>query len=120
MRTLNTLGCLVAILISAGEIARFWGSERFFPMAFDELLVAAALGWAVWRSRVDGPRWHLPAWGALCGLALVLFVDTADHQLHGPAKAAGPIYLTALGILITLSLWAVGRAYRLTSRTSEN
>lgn len=114
MRLLNILACLVAFLIASGEIARFWGNERFFPMAFDELIVAAALVSAAWRSRVDGAQWHLPAWGALFGLALVLFVETADHQLHGPWKAAGPIYLSALGAILVLSLWAVRRAHRLT------
>lgn len=79
MKTLNRSACLVALVISAGEIARFWGSERFIPMAFDELLVAAALLCAAWRSGRDGAVWHLAAWGALCGLMLVLLVEIADH-----------------------------------------
>jgi hypothetical protein len=113
MRLLNGSACLVALLISAGEIARFWGSERFFPMALDELLVALALVWAAWRSRYDGACWHVAAWGSFCGLSLVLLVETADHQLHGPAKAAGPIYLAALSFMLVLGLWAAGRALRL-------
>ncbi len=113
MKTLNGLAWLVALVIAAGEIARFWGSARFFPLAFDELLVAAALAWAAWRARSDGAGWHLAAWGALCGLSLVLLVETAGHQLHGPAKAAGPVYLAALGALLAVGLWAVRRALRL-------
>jgi peptidoglycan/LPS O-acetylase OafA/YrhL len=110
MISLNRLAWLVALLISAGEIARFWGSPRFVPMALDELLIAAALVWAATRSRADG---HLAAWGALCGLALVLLVETLDHQMHGPAKAAGPVYLAALGAMLIVGLWALGRALRL-------
>jgi hypothetical protein len=110
MIALNRLACLVALLISAGEIARFWGSGRFVPMALDELLIAAALVWAATRSRPDG---HLAAWGAFCGLALVLLVETLDHQMHGPGKAAGPIYLAALGAMLILGLWVLGRALRL-------
>ena len=113
MRALNSLACLVALIISAGEIGRFWQSPRFLPMAFDELLVAAALIWAAWRSSRDGGVWHLAAWGAFCGLTLVLLIETADHQLHGPAKAAGPFYLLALSAMLLVGLWAIGRALSL-------
>jgi len=116
MGALNGLAYLVALVISAGEIARFWGSERFIPLALDELLIAGALVWAAWRSRYDGAAWHLAAWGALCGLALVLLVETAGHQMHGPTKAAGPIYLAALGAILIVGLWAIGRALRLVRR----
>ena len=116
MGALNGLACLTAFLISAGEIARFWGSARFIPMAIDELLIAAALVWAAWRSAYDGACWHLAAWGAFSGLSLVLLVETADHQMHGPAKAAGPVYLATLGVMLVLGLWAVGRAFRLVRR----
>lgn len=82
-------------------------------MALDELIVASALIWAAWRSRRDGPLWHLVAWGSFSGFSLVLLVDTADHQLHGPAKAAGAVYLAVLGTMLVLGLWATGRAVRL-------
>ena len=110
MSALNILAYLVAFMISAGEIARFWGSERFFPMALDELLVASALIWGAWRARFDGAAWHLAAWGAYCGLTVVLLVETANHQLHGPAKAAGSLYLAALSTMLVVGLWALGRA----------
>jgi hypothetical protein len=116
MGALNVLACVVALVISAGEIARYWGSDRFIPMALDELSVALALVWAAWRSRTDGALWHLPAWGAFCGLGIVLLVQTADHQIHGPAKAAGPVYLAALGIMLILGVWAVRRALHLAGR----
>jgi hypothetical protein len=113
MPALNGLAYLVAILISAGEIARHWGTGRFVPMAFDELAIAGALVWAASRSRGGAAEWHVFAWGAFCGFALVLLVDTADHQINGPAKAAGPVYLAALGLMLAIGLWAVGRALRL-------
>lgn len=113
MKALNGLAYLISLLIVGGEIARFWGSERLIPLALDELLVAVALVWATWRSRYDGACWHLAAWGAFCGLSLVLLVETADHQMHGPAKAAGPIYLAALSAMLVLGLWSVRRAQQL-------
>ncbi len=116
MGALNGLAYSIALVIAAGEIARFSGSDRFIPMALDELLIAGALVWAAWRSRHDGASWHLGAWGAFCGLALVLLVQTADHQMHGPAKAAGPIYLMALSAMLSVGLWAVRRALQLVRR----
>ena len=116
MGALNGLAYAAALVISAGEIARFWESGRFVPMALDELLVAAALVWAAWRSRRDGALWHLAAWGAFCGLSLVLLVETADHQMHGPVKAAGPAYLAALGTMLIVGLWAIHRALQLVRR----
>ena len=116
MKVLNILACLFALLIAAGEIARYWGSPHFVPLALDELAIAAALLWAALRSRRDGAVWHVVAWSALCGLALVLLVETADHQIHGPAKAAGPLYLAALALMLSAGLWAAARALRLVGR----
>jgi hypothetical protein len=113
MRALNVAAYLIAFLIAAGEIARFGGSAQFIPRALDEILIAVALVWAARRSSRDGACWHLAAWSALCGLVLVLLVETANHQMHGPAKAAGPFYLAALGLLLITGLWAAARALRL-------
>ena len=85
-------------------------------MALDELLIALALVWAAWRSAYDGACWHLAAWSAFSGLSLVLLIETADHQMHGPAKAAGHLYLAALSAMLILGLWAVTRALRLVRR----
>jgi hypothetical protein len=113
MPALNRLACFVALLISVGEIGRHWGSGRFVPMGFDELAIAAALVWAASRPTSKGAGWHAAAWGAFCGFTLVLLVDTADHQINGPAKAAGPVYLAALGLMLVIGLWATLRALRL-------
>lgn len=116
---LKWLALAIALLLSAGEIARFWGSARFFPMAFDELLVAAALVWAAWRAPRDGARWHVAAWGLFSGFVLVLLVETIDHQLHGPAKAAGAFYLVALSAMLLVGLWAIRRAVQLTGEAGR-
>lgn len=116
MIAINRLAYVVALVISAGEIARFWGSHRFVPMALDELLVAAGLVWAARRGSRDDARGHVAAWGAFCGLVLVLLVETADNQLHGPVTAGGPVYLAALGAMLAVGLWAVRRALQLGRR----
>ncbi len=116
---LNWLALAIALLLIAGEIARFWGSARFFPMAFDELMVAAALAWAAWRAPRDGARWHIAAWGLFSGFVLVLLVETIDHQIHGPGKAAGTIYLVALSAMLLVGLWAIRRAMQLIGDTGR-
>jgi hypothetical protein len=75
--------------------------------------VAAGLVYAAWRSRGGDGRLHLAAWGAFCGLTLVLLVETAGHQIHGPAKAAGPLYLAALSFMLIVAGWALWRALNL-------
>ncbi len=49
-------------------------------------------------------------------MALVLLVQTADHQMHGPAKAAGHIYLAALSAMLIVGLCAVRRALHFVRR----
>ena len=118
MRALNSLACALALIISTGEVARFWGSGRMIPMALDEFAIAGALVWAAWRSRQDGARWHVAAWGAFCGLTLVLLIETADHQINGPAKANGPVYLATLGAMLIAGLWALRAAMGLVRRSA--
>ena len=64
MKALNIFAYITAFVISAGEVGRFWSSERFIPMALDEFLLAAALVTAAWRSSRDGALLHLVAWSA--------------------------------------------------------
>ncbi len=106
----------MAALIAAGEITRYWGRPSFIPMALDEIGIAAALVWAAWHSRRHGAAALVAAWGAFCGLMLVPLVETANHLIHGPPKAHGWIYLSALTALLLLGLWAVGRSLRLAGR----
>jgi hypothetical protein len=113
MTALNRLAWLVGLLLAAGEIARYWGSPHVLPAALDEMAVAAALIWAAMRDRAV---WHVAAWSALSGLVAVLLAETADHQVHGPVKANGAVYLAALGTLLAVGLWAVARAVRLVRR----
>lgn len=110
MRALNGLAYLFGSLMALGEIARFWGDARAFPFALDEMLVAALLFWAASRAPDAAARWHLAGWGAFCGLVVVLLVETAGYQIHGPAKAAGPLYLAILSIMMVAGLWALRRA----------
>lgn len=116
MRALNGLAIIVAALLTLGELARFWGDARFFPMAFDELAVAGLLLWSATRAPDRAGPWHVAAWGAFCGMVLVLLVETASHQIHGPQKAAAPLYLVALTTLLSAGLWALRRAFLHVSR----
>ena len=57
--------------------------------------------------------------GLAGGLVLALLIETADRQIHGPGKADGAAYLLALGALLGVGLWAVGRALRLLGRDAR-
>lgn len=112
MRVLNILAVSVATLLVLGEVARFWGNARFIPMALDELILAGLLLWAASRAPQHGARWHVVAWSSVSALMLVLLVETADHQIHGPVKEAGNLYLVALSTMLILGLLALRRALR--------
>lgn len=119
MKLLRRLSLSVAAVLAAGEVARYWRRAEFVPMALDELGVSAALVWAAWRAPLHGAAALAAAWGAFCGLMLVLLVETAGHLIHGPSKAHAWIYLAALTALLLLGLWAVGRALRLARRPAS-
>lgn len=107
---------LVAVLLAVGEIARWWQSPRFLPLAFDELLVAAALAGAALKRpsgfRRSGGAALAAAWGAFCGLTLSLLVPTLDHLMHGPPKDGAGFYAGILAVMLAVGLWAVARAMR--------
>jgi hypothetical protein len=113
METLRRLTFAFALLIAAGELARYWGKPAFVPMALDELAVAGALGWAAWRRSAAGLA---AAWGAFCGLMLGLLVQNADHVIHGRPKDNAWVYVAALSLLLAIGLWAVRRALALLGR----
>lgn len=115
MTFLRLFTVAVAILLSGGEVARWWGQERFLPLAFDELLVAAGMLWAAAaRSRIG----LTTAWGAFCGLTLSLLVPTLDHMLHGPTKESAGFYAVVLAIMLAVGLGALLTALRLTREPS--
>lgn len=107
---LRRLAFALALLIAAGEIARYWGRAAFVPMALDELAVAALLIWAGLKSRSGAAAPLAAAWGAFCGLMLVLLVQNADHLFRGPPKAHAGLYVAALSALLLVGAWALRRS----------
>jgi hypothetical protein len=115
MTILRIFTAVIAVLLAGGEVARWWGQERFLPLAFDELLVAAGLLWAA----VAGHRIGLTAaWGAFCGFTLSLLVPTLDHLLYGPPKESAGFYAAVLGAMLTAGVLALAAALRLTRAPS--
>ena len=115
MLALRIFTAVAAVLIAGGEIARWWGQERFLPLAFDELLVAAALLWAAWAGRRIGLT---TAWGAFCGFTLSLLVPTLDHLFYGPPKESAGFYAAVLGVMLAVGVAALAAALRLTRAPS--
>ncbi len=115
MLFLRLFTAVIALLVGAGEIARWWGQDRFLPLAFDELLVSGALLWAA----KTGSRIGLTtAWGAFCGFTLSLLVPTIDHLLYGPPKDSAGFYTVVLAAMLTAGMGALLAALRLTREPS--
>jgi len=104
----------MALLLVLGELARRWGTGTVIPLALDDLAVAALLLWAAWRSAARGPAPLLLAWGAFCGLVLVLLATNSAPLFSGPPKSGAGLYTAALSALLILGAWACRRALRLT------
>jgi hypothetical protein len=100
----------VALLLAAGETARWWGSARLIPLAFDEWLVAVALAGAAWTAPRSGTGPLAAAWGLFSGLMLGLLVPTLDHLIFGPAKDSATFYSVVLAVLLGLGLWSAARS----------
>lgn len=115
MTFLRLFTAAVAILLAGGEVTRWWGQERFMPLAFDELLVAAGMLWAAAAGRRIGLT---TAWGTFCGLTLSLLVPTLDHLLYGPAKESAGFYAGVLSAMLAAGLAAMAAAMRLTREPS--
>lgn len=107
MHALRILTLIAGLVLGGSEIARWWGNPHLVPLAFDELLVAAALLWAAAR---PGAASLAAAWGMFCGLTVTLLVPVADHLIHGPPKDGAIFYAVILGGGLALGLWAVARA----------
>lgn len=110
MKGFRIFTILVAALLALSEVGRWWGDPRFMPLAFDELLVAAAMAWAAFGATRFGGAALAAAWGLFCGLALSLLIPTLDHLLHGPAKESAVFYSVILALMLALGLWATWRA----------
>lgn len=99
-------------LLAASELARWWGSPRLVPLAFDELLVGGALAVAALATK-RGPAALAAAWGVFCGLVLSLLVPTLDHLLYGPPKQGAGFYGVVLTAMLALGLAALAHALTL-------
>lgn len=119
MKPLRIATIIVAVLLAGGEIARWWGDARFLPLAFDELLIAAALLWAALIAPRRGTAPLAAAWGLFCGMVLTLLVPTLDHLLFGPPKESAVFYSVALGIGLLGGLWALAAALSLSRSASR-
>ncbi len=113
MRILRPLTIIVAALLALGEIGRWWGKPSFLPLAFDELILAAAMLAAALASRRLGPAPLAAAWGAYCGFVLGLLVPTLDHLLFGPPKASAAFYSVILTAMLVVGVWALIRSLAL-------
>lgn len=113
MKALRLLTVLIAVLLALGEIARWWSDPRLVPLAFDELLIAAAMLGAALVTGRFGPAPLAAAWGCFCGFVVSLLIPTLDHLLHGPPKDSAAFYAVILAAMLALGLWAVGRALAL-------
>lgn len=111
MIRLRTFTIVFALLLAIGEAARWWGNPRFLPLAFDELLVAAALLAAALSLRRLGTAPLAAAWGIFCGQTLALLVPTLDHLLFGPEKESGAVfYSVILSMMLAVGLLALRSA----------
>ncbi len=113
MRALRLVTIVIAVLIALGEIGRWWGKPGFVPLAFDELIVAAAMIWAALASARIGFAPLAAAWGAYCGLILGLLVATLGHLVSGPPKPSATFYSVILAVMLLLGMWALVRSLAL-------
>ena len=113
MRILRPLTIIVAALLALGEVGRWWGKPNFVPLAFDELILAAAMVAAALTSKRFGPAPLAAAWGAFCGFVLGLLVPTLDHLLFGSLKASATFYSVILTAMLMAGIWALVRSLAL-------
>jgi hypothetical protein len=111
MTLLRLFTAVFALLLAAGEIARWWGQPRFLPMALDELAIAGGLLAAAAIAGRKGTVLLAVAWGAFCGFTVSLLVETVDHLMFGPPKDSAVFYAVILAVMLAAGLvgviWAV-------------
>lgn len=119
MTSLRIFTAVIALLLGAGEIARWWGQTRFLPLALDELIIASGMLAAAAMARRIGPVVLAVAWGAFCGFVVALLVPTLDHLLSGPPKESAGFYAGVLAIMLAVGLGALLRAVSLSRAPSR-
>jgi hypothetical protein len=110
MQALRLLTVFVAVVVALGEITRWWDDPRFLPLAFDELIVAAAMIAAAIAAPRHGTAPLAAAWGLFCGLVLALLVPSLDHLLFGPPKESAVFYSLVLGSMLVVGVWALAKS----------
>jgi hypothetical protein len=113
MTWLRLLAAAFAVLVLAGEAARWWGRAEAFPAVLDELLVAGLLAFAAWRGTAVP---MLAAWAAWCGFTAALLADNAQHLVHGPAKDGAAFYTALLSLNLAIGLLALRAAWKRADR----
>ena len=110
MRILRSFTVAVATLLALGEVGRWWCKPNFLPLAFDELILAAAMLAAALASRRIGAAPLAAAWGGYCGFVLGLLVPTLDHLLFGPPKPSATFYSIILTAMLLVGVSALVRS----------
>lgn len=113
MIRIRTTTMVFALLLAAGEIARWARSPHFVPLAFDELIVALALAAAAWVAPRRGTAPLAAAWGLFTGMSLVLLVETLDHFFAGPPKDSAVSYAAILSLMVAFGAGATLRSLAL-------
>jgi hypothetical protein len=104
MTVFRWITIIIAFVLAAAEVGRWWGKAEFFPLAFDELAVACALFAAALTAGRFGTGVLVAGWGLLSGLVLGLLVPTVNHLINGPDKESAVFYSVGLGVLMIISL----------------
>lgn len=105
-RLFRLFSAVLAVLLIAGEAARWWGDPRFLPLALDELLIGAVLIAGALAARL-GPLLLLIGWALLAGHTLGLLIPTLDHLLSGPPKDSASFYATLLSAMLAVEIAAL-------------
>lgn len=116
MTVLRWITIIIALALAGSEIGRWWGKPELFPLALDELMVAAAMVAGALAARRFGPAGLVAGWGLFCGLALGLLVPTVNHLVNGPYKESAVAYSIGLGIMMIIGVAGLAWSLSFVSR----